>query len=76
MSQVSLNKKKPNTQGDTKVNTEDTLSGFQDFSKFSFNLSSRSGPKIKHLEKYEFRTSTTPSCSGNRRPQTNRTFYT
>ena len=26
------------------------------FFKFSFNLSSRSGPKIKHLEKYEFRT--------------------
>ena len=30
----------------TKVKTEDTLSGFQDFFKFSFNLSSRSGPIV------------------------------
>ena len=52
----SVDRTQTDRQTDTKVNTEDTLSGFQDFSKFSFNLSSRSGPKIKHLEKYEFRT--------------------
>ena len=44
-------------QTDTKVKTEDTLSGFLIFFKFSFNLSSRSGPTIQW-------TSTTRSCSG------------
>ena len=47
---------------DSKVKTEDILSGFQDYFKLSFNLSSRSGPIInkmlnKRVKRYENGTS-------------------